>query len=153
MTILKNKKEIILQHIMAMLDSKIDTLIKANESVQESKDLDAKSSAGDKYETGREMMQIEINNNNAQLQTLIKQKREIFQINSEKEYKEIGFGSLVTTDNGSYFISIGLGKINVNEQEVYVISLLSPIGKLFHKKRIGDKVSFRNKEISILDIS
>ena len=58
-------KEQILNQLLTQLDQKTETAKTAIESAKESRDNDTKSSAGDKFETGREMMQMEIDKNEA----------------------------------------------------------------------------------------
>ena len=149
---LKELKKQIYSQLLELTDKKIDTAKKAIDSAKESRDNDTKSSAGDKYETGRAMMQIEMDKNEAQLSKAVKLKRELSQINIQKDYNKAEFGSLVVTNHGKYFISIGMGKIEVNKENYYCISLASPIGKLLHNKKIGDKVQFQEREFIISDI-
>ena len=148
---LKELKRQIYSQLLELIDKKIDTAKKAIESAKESRDNDTKSSAGDKYETGRAMMQIEMDKNEAQLSKAVNSKRELSQINIQKDYNRAEFGALVMTNHGNYFISIGIGKIEVNKENYYCISLASPIGNLLHNKKIGDKVQFKERELIISD--
>lgn len=61
---------------------------------------DTKSSMGDKYETGREMLQQEINNLQNQLNAFLLQKQSILSIKTDKCSK-VEKGSLVETEKGS----------------------------------------------------
>lgn len=63
-----------------------------------------------------------------------------------------GFGSVVMTDKQKVFISIGLGKIKIENEEFYAISAQVPFYKAIHDKKTGDIVSFRDQQIKILDI-
>lgn len=53
-------KEALLAHCFAFVEKRIDTAKTALADAQDASNDDTKSSAGDKYETGREMMQQEI---------------------------------------------------------------------------------------------
>ena len=53
---------------------------------------------------------------------------------------------------GKYFISIGMGKIELDEEVIYCISLASPIGKVLRDKKTGDEIQFNNADIAITDI-
>lgn len=145
-------KKQIYDELLNRLDQKIETAKLSIESTKKSRDNDTKSSAGDKFETGREMMQMEIDKNEAQLGKALKLKRELSQINIQKESKKVEFGSLVFTSEGIYFISIGIGKIEINKENIFAISLASPIGKLLHNKIIAKKVQFQGREFTINDI-
>ena len=110
-------KEQILNQLIKKLNQKAETAKIAIQFAKESRDNDTKSSAGDKFETGREMMQMEIDKNVAPLGKAIKLKSELLQINIQKECKKVEFGSLVFTSEGNYFISIGIGKIEIDNEK------------------------------------
>ena len=148
----KKVKEQICNKLQEMLGRKVEIAIRAIESAKEARDNDTKSSAGDKYETGRAMMQIELEKNEVQLSRAINLQKELSRINTQKEYNKVEFGSLVVTNQGAYFISIGIGKIEVNNENYYSISLASPIGKLLKDKIVGDRVQFQGREFTIRDI-
>lgn len=83
---------------------------------------------------------------------LIQQQNEIARINLEKEYKKVEFGSLVITSEGNYFISIGIGKLVVDNNIYYFVSLASPIGIAIKDKIAGDSVQFQGRQITIKEI-
>ncbi len=145
-------KLLIYNKLLNLLDEKIESAKMTIQSAKESRDNDTKSSAGDKYETGRAMMQMEIEKSEVQLSKTLKLKRELSQINIQKENKKVAFGSLVLSNQGNYFISIGMGKVEINNKVFFAISLASPIGKLLQNKTTGEKIKFNDKEITITDI-
>ncbi len=149
---LKMLKQLIYKQLVGILDKKLENTKKAIESSKESRDNDTKSSAGDKFETGRAMMQMEVDKNELQLRKTLMLKRDLSQIDIQKEYESVEFGSFVITDHGNYFISIGIGKIDINKEAHYAISLASPIGKVLHNKKIGDKIKFQEREFIIKNI-
>jgi hypothetical protein len=61
-------------------------------------------------------------------------------------------GSLVNTNTGNYYLSISLGKLTLHAKDYFLISAVTPIGKLLIGKSIGDSVSFNGKSIEILGI-
>ncbi len=127
--------------------------MQAIDSLRDSRDSDTKSSAGDKHETSREMAQVEMENYQIQLNKTLGQKNELAQINADYIRDEITVGSLVETNEGTYFISIGLGKIKMNGSEYFVISSASPIGQQLLQKKKGDQFSFLGREIKIVAVS
>ncbi len=145
-------KEEILNQINDILASKVSDAMKAIESVKESRNNDTKSSAGDKYETGRAMMQMEMDNNEIQLEKALQQQQEISRIDSSRKHQKIEPGSLVFTNHENYFISIAMGKIKIGETYFYAISLASPIGLILKNKMRGDTMQFQGKELKILDV-
>lgn len=145
-------KQDLIDKIKAILDDKIITLSNDIKGAQESKNNDTKSSAGDKFETGREMIQAEISKNEAQLATLQQSLRTLLTISTNNASDSIDFGSLVQTNNGCYLISLGLGQIKLNGDSYYAISLASPIGKILKDKKVNDVITFQNRSFTILDI-
>lgn len=147
-----NIKESVIKKLMTTLELKIQALSSAIESAKESRNNDTKSSAGDKFETGREMIQAEINKNSILLATTQKQLDELSKIDANKPQNLVDFGSLVSTNNGNYFISVALGKITIENQYYFALSLASPIGQLLKDKTVGDIVHFNNRKIEILNV-
>ncbi len=119
---------------------------------KESRDSDTKSSAGDKYETGREMMQREMDKLNASIDTYQNQLVAL-QNRVASSNEQIGLRSLVETNFETYYISIGLGAISFEQKIVYAISPESPIGELLRGKKVGEKIELRGRQIIIKHIS
>jgi len=149
---MKEKIEIFDKLILS-LNGKIEQAQESIAVVKESRDNETKSSAGDKYETGREMMQIEINKSEDQLSKFINYKHQLSKIDLKKKFVKVEFGSLVETSNGTYFISIALGKIKLANTDYYPISLASPIGKLIYQKKEGDSIEFQGRIFKIIRIN
>ena len=111
-----------------------------------------KSSAGDKYETSREMINTEINKLQNQLKSFKKLKEVLAVIENRKASTSVQLGSIVKTDAANYFIAIPVGEIMVEEEKFYAIGLNSPIGKLLLGKQEGEQFIFQQKEFSIKKI-
>ena len=149
---MKALKEAAYNHIISLLDDKINAAEKAVLSAKESRNNETKSTAGDKHETGRAMSQIELDNSEMQLGKVLHLKGQFLQIDMQKERNTIEPGCLVRTDNAVYFISIGLGKIHVSNDVLYAVSIQSPIGQALQYKKVGDLISFQNKQFEIKEI-
>ncbi|AIM36301.1 hypothetical protein KO02_06010 [Sphingobacterium sp. ML3W] len=135
------------------VEDRIANLELALKSAHEASTDDTKSSAGDKYETTREMMQQDIAR--CQMQ-LAEAKKDESILNGLSQPKPLGFvqnGSIVNTNLGVYFIAISIGVVPIDKEKVFVISNLSPIGKLLLKKKIGESFSFNNVEQHVLAIN
>lgn len=65
---------------------------------------------------------------------------------------KVGFGTIVITDKQKVFISIGLGKIKIENEEFYAISAQVPFYTAIKDKKIGEDAIFRDQKIKILDI-
>lgn len=118
-------------------------LSKANES---------KSSAGDKYETSREMIQQSLNNLESQLNKYEEFQKDINRIDFNKKYNKIENGALVKTNNNLFLIGVSLGKIEIDKIICFTISLDSPIGNGLKNKKENDSIVFMNQTIHILQI-
>lgn len=145
-------KEKLYLKIMALIDERIDLAQIAIASAKESRDNETKSSVGDKYETGRTLMQQEVEKNRVQLHKNERLKTELENIDLRKKYTRVEFGSLVTFGKNVYFISTALGKIEVDGKSCYCISMASPIGKALHNKTVGNKINFMGKNLEIVAI-
>lgn len=143
---MKNK---LIKHLEKVLIEKIDVLNADISSLLESRNNDTKSSAGDKYETGREMTQIELNKLETQLVKTKLLLSDLLKSGSSKTNSSIDFGAIVYTDKENYFLTIPYGKVNLEDEEFFVISMASPIGSLLKGKTTGDVISFNGREIKI----
>lgn len=148
----KDLKSAAYERLVEIVQEKIDVANSSLNAAIEGRDNQTKSTAGDKHETGRAMMQAEQQRNEIQLGKAVLLKKELEQIDLEKNYQRVQLGALAITNRGQYFISIGIGKVVVAEQNVYAISLLSPIGKALLNSQVGEVVKFQNKDITIEEI-
>lgn len=145
-------KQLLINQLQKIVQDKIDSALISIESAKEARDSETKSSVGDKYETGRAMMHFEIEKNNVQLSKARQLENDLSKIDTHKIHDKVEFGSLVFTNKGNYFISIGLGKIEINKQVYFSVSPASPIGKSLAHKRVEDRIVFQSREIIISDI-
>ncbi len=141
-----SKTEII-QFCLNEVESKINQLENDIQDLNTSLNQETKSSAGDKHETGRAMVQLEIESYSKNLKDKSNQrdflKRQLG--NSDHE-------NLFTTNNGTYFLSVGLGKLKIKNEIVFVISKDSPIGQLLIKANSGEIILFNGQKIYIRSV-
>lgn len=150
---MKFAKQKILDRMLEILEERISVAKASMEDMRALRDQETKSSAGDKYETGRSMMQMEMQKIDEQLDQYFKMQQALSQIQTDGRQDHVDFGSLVNTDNGLYFMSIGLGPIKLNGEKIFCISMASPIGKAIMNKKQGDTIDFQNKKIAILEVN
>lgn len=120
---------------------------------KESRDSDTKSSAGDKFETGREMMQREMDKISASLDMQKNQLAQMQRIDLHENPNRVGIGSFIETDAENYYLSVGLGKLTCVGSPFYAISADSPIGELLMGKQKGDTIELRGRKITLKSIS
>lgn len=135
------------------VDKKIKAAQEAIENAQKSANRETKSSSGDKYETGRSMMQLEIEKYSAQLKDGLMLKKALSTIDAEKEYESVQTGSLVNTTQGNFFLSISAGKLLLDKTEYMAISYSSPIGQALFNKKTKDHFEFRGKKYKISSVT
>ncbi|MFY8022144.1 MAG: 3-oxoacyl-ACP synthase [Bacteroidia bacterium] len=126
------------------LEERIKAAEKAMRSAQESANSEEKSSAGDKYETGRAMSQLERDMNAKQLLMAQNELKALQSIKTDVKTTAKS-GALVKTSQNYYFICIGLGTFESNNIKVHLVSPLSPIGKAMEGLGIGDDFIFNGQ--------
>ena len=132
---------IVSQRIVSLKDSIAQAHSSANE--------ETKSSAGDKYETGRAMAQLEIEKMTVQLSEAEQQKGRLDEINLSSVSSDVRRGTLVTTNQGNFYIAIAVGPVTIDNEKYFVISPQSPIAKAMIGRRQSDVVTFNSKEYLI----
>ena len=142
-------KEELIKACREYVDECIHTAEQAIQDARESANDDTKSSAGDKFETGREMMQQEIDRNRKQLEEAKKMKIALEQVEAYQSSDIVHVGSLVVTNLGSFFISISRGQIQIEGTTYFAISPVSPIGILLMRQKQGHEFQFNGKAIKI----
>ena len=125
---------------LELITGKLNGIQREFDSLQEALMSETKSSAGDKHETGRAMAQLEQEKLSRQLSETRKSLDGLKQIDPGKEMNEVAFGSLVQTNRGYFFVSVGIGQITVNEVSVVCITAGSPLGQKILNKTKGDMV-------------
>lgn len=136
----------------SFVDERIQMYQKAMKDAQDAANQEEKSSAGDKYETTRAMMQIEKDKNAKQLEETIKLKKALSQINPKASSEIIVLGSLVLTDNGNFYLSISVGKIKTGDKQYIAIAPTSPLGMTFMNQKAKGSAVFNGITYSILQV-
>ncbi len=113
---------------------------------------DSKSTAGDKHETARAMMQLEQEKLSKQLSELRTQKNVLEQLRVGRVGERVGAGSLITTDKGMLYLSVALGKISMEGKTIFALSPQSPLGEKLLGKKTGDAVEMNGVKYVILEI-
>lgn len=145
-------KEQIKNFCLDLLSQKALLLRSALETASESANNETKSSAGDKHETARAMMQLEQEKLSKQLNELREQQEDLIKINTTVIHNQITMGSLIQTKQALIFIATGLGKIHVNSTLVYVVSDQSPLGMALWHLGINDVAELNGVTYQILQV-
>jgi len=134
------------------LNKKISVVKNAMAGLKEDLENESKSSAGDKYETGREMINIEWNKLTVQLNEYDRLAQILKRIEDHRSSEKVIVGSIVFTDAASYFISIPAGEIKVGNKRYYAVGVKAPIAQQLLGKEKGDQFKMNAKEFKILNL-
>ncbi len=145
-------KKSLIEQCEAFVQQKIDVSEKLMNEAQESANNETKSSAGDKFETGRAMMHAERDLNANQFSEAMKIKMKLDLLKRTSVSDKIAFGSVVMTSYGNYFISISAGRIVAEGEKYFAISPQAPLAQLFLQKKVTDIIEFNDQKIKIIDI-
>jgi transcription elongation GreA/GreB family factor len=145
------KKELIIK-CRNFVGQRMQTIGEIMSSNQKALQSETKSSAGDKHETGRAMLQLEMEKASLQLESVNTMKETLDKINFHSISDISKLGSLVMTSSGNYFLAISSGKIEMGKDAYYAVSLSSPIGKNLFGTKQGDEIDFNGKKIKILKV-
>jgi transcription elongation GreA/GreB family factor len=137
---------------VSLLESKIHVLRHSLFELTAGAENDSKSSVGDKHETARAMMQLEFEKGSNQLAEMELQLEALQKIDISIKHTLVGLGCYLKTDKALFFLSVGLGKLKVNEDTVIVLSPQSPLGHLFMGLKVGATVEFNGVRYTILEI-
>lgn len=127
-------KEAVASEVAQQIHSKIDQLAKEIGALQQDRLGESKSSAGDKHETGRAMMDLELERLEVQM---MKTKRALAELNSLSFGPSVCAepGALVVTNHHHFMLAIPWGKLHIMNRDVWVISIVSPMGQaMLHLK-------------------
>lgn len=152
MTDNKALKQRLMELCQAFVNQRLHVIQNTIREVHESMTSETKSSAGDKHETGRAMLQLEREKAGQQLAEIEKLNQLLSKINTTKSSEIIGLGSAVFTSNVNYFIAISSGELHLKEYSFYGISPSTPIAQLLLGKRVGEQIQFREAKFKIIKV-
>ena len=110
---------------------------------------ETKSSAGDKYETAREMI--------SQARRLQLERRDkaarglewLARLEPLRPYEVAAAGCLIETDKNVYLLGILTESVTVDGVAVQGLTLASPLGQALKGARVGDRVAWRGESLEI----
>ena len=141
------------EQCLAYVNSCIHNSQLAINDAMQSGNTETKSSAGDKHETGRSLLQLEQEKNTRQLYEAIALKEKLIRIDPHYTSETIGVGSVVITTNGNFFIAIAAGKLEIKGENYMAISSSSPLAIKFLGKKAKDRVDISGRHYEILSVS
>jgi transcription elongation GreA/GreB family factor len=142
-------KQQLYEHCAAYVAKRLANAEQAMANAQRAANAESKSSAGDKYETTRAMMQLEKEMHATQWNEALKLKKELEQLSLDRPTERIGPGSLVLTDSGRYFLAISLGFVKLGGTNYVVLSPASPLGMRLCGLAVGEEATFNKQRFHI----
>ena len=147
-----NIKTILYQKCMDHVEQRIDHAKQVLQDVTEAGNDETKSSAGDKHETARAMAQLEQEKALKQLSEAMEMKNLLLKVNQQSQAAVIAAGNLVVTDNGLFYIAVGIGKLMIDAEPVFAISAAAPLAVKLMNGRVGQQVEMNGQTYKILEV-
>lgn len=145
-------KEKLYHLCLNFIEQRINTAETALEQSREASNDDTKSSAGDKFETTREMMQQDISRNKRLLMDAQQNLQLLNSLKDTPSNDKVRNGNLVYTSEGIFYVSISAGQLKLEGENIFAISAASPIGNLLIGKEKGASFDFNGKHYVIKEI-
>jgi hypothetical protein len=140
-------------HCLGLVRERIAQVEAGIADARASAQSDTKSSAGDKHETSRAMAQLEIEKQQVSLGNLLAMQDVLLRLDPTREHARIGEGALVRTDSGLFYVAVGLGRVEVNGQDVQVISPQAPLVAVLKGLDIGGSAVFNGRSYALLEVA
>ena len=136
-------------YCLALVKEQLDTIQSSLDQLMEAKTNETKSSAGDKYETGMAMIQNQEQLYKRQQVDAKNRWNVLNSVDPSKQNTTVDTGTLIQLSTGWFYIAVAIGKVTIEEQDVFVLSLQSPLGVLLKGKKAKDQISFNGKQITV----
>ena len=143
----------LVKHCEHYIDVRLTGIQKAMSEAQAAANKETKSSAGDKHETGRAMAQLETEKQSKQLSEVHKLKQAFLQIKTQPISTKIATGAVVQTNKAVFYLSIGIGRVQLGDYLVFVISPTAPIAKSLMGLEVGDQFQFNGTAQTVIALT
>jgi hypothetical protein len=145
-------KQKVHNHYMDLIEERIASIQNVLADLKNSAANETKSTAGDKHEVGLAMLQIEQANTGSQLQDAILKKNVLEKINPDIQNNFVLNGSLIKTNQGFLFLSVALGKAEIEGNKIIALSPQSPFGQKLMGLKFGETIIMNGKRYIIESI-
>jgi hypothetical protein len=119
--------------------------------LQEASDGEDKNSAGDKYEVGREIINQSRELLDKQLESYRRMQHQLKAV-SMSDSDKVQEGSLIKLPLGFIWVSVPLGKIEMDGVSYQLVSKDSPLIQALWELKVGESGVFRDKKIKVEEI-
>jgi transcription elongation GreA/GreB family factor len=142
-------KQQVHEHCQQIVAGKLHALQEKLQDLADSAANETKSSAGDKFETARAMLHIEQDQVRRQIAELKAQLSVLNGVDPTLQPECVVLGSLVRIQDAWYYLSIGLGKVQVAGETVFILSPQSPLGQQLKGLSLGDDLSLNGRKMVV----
>jgi len=125
-----------------------DAINQTEQALQE----ETKSSAGDKYETSREMLQADLDRLESQ-RTILQSSLALFAVSPNNNQIVAGSIAEISINNQLHTLYIGpaIGNVTIDNLEIRAISTASPLGAALLGKHPQQEFNWNGKSIRVLN--
>ena len=145
------KKEVLYAISEQLAEKKLRLLQDATD-LSEAIAQDDKSSAGDKYETSREMSQQELDKIHAAIAENKRFETLVNQFIALPTSIRIQAGSLVTTSEFILLFGLPLGTLKINELTIIGIGASAPLAQQLLGRTSNETITFQGKQLTIISV-
>ena len=146
-------KQALYQNAQFYVEQKLTSIQEGIDRAQAEANREGKSSAGNKYETHRAMMHLEIERLTQQLNEAQTLEAELVQIDPQVHRSRVSLGALVETETHHLLIAISVGPVTLDEREYHIISPTSPMAMALWDAEVGDVVQLpRGTMVELLKV-
>ena len=145
-------KDRLKQFGLSLIGQRIDAARTAMDQAQDAANSEEKSSAGDKYETGRAMGHLQKEMYSRQLAAYSQELAALHAIQTGKLYDIIAAGAFVDCGEMAFFIAAGLGKLEIEGREIFYLSPQAPLARSLAQLKAGTSFNFNKKTLHILEV-
>jgi transcription elongation GreA/GreB family factor len=137
------------KHCLDYVNKCVENAQLAINDAMQSGNTETKSSAGDKHETGRALLQLEQEKNTRQLYESIALKEKLVRIDPAFTSDVVAVGSVVITSTGNFYIAIAAGKVEVEGKLYITISPSSPIAMKMMGLKADQRIDFNGQAYQV----
>lgn len=135
-----------------LITRRIDAAKMAIDEAQQAANQEEKSSAGDKYETGRAMGHLQKEMLGRQMAEQLKELGALQGSPVNTVYSAVTNGAFIRCTEVSFFIAAGLGKQSVEGQIIFFLSPQAPLSKALDGKKMNENICFNGKNMLIEEV-
>jgi|GEM_PF-4904436 len=98
------------------------------------------------------MAQFEQEKLSKQLAEQLKLRALLSNIPETENHEKVKLGSLVECTNGHFFLGIGIGKLEIRNQQIFAISAASPLGKKLLGASAGKEFTINSRNFKVVSV-